>query len=391
MKRFVCIGMCLVCLISFVSAHPGRLAADGGHRDNNNVEGLGYYHYHCGDSYSSHPAHLHSDGICPYNNTVKTTTSAQATTALKTTASTVNQKTAASSTKTTAAITSKATTKRHVSTAKTDPKQSTKSSDLSGTAGPATSVLTLALIVGTIYLLAKKKVGCFGAVIIFFVGIIALSIIVAVVPLLLPILLVVGIVYLIYRVIRSCFPQLDVSSKTTSRIGNYMTKNAEFKNDTPQTLPPAKATEYSHLARAEQIIADCNHILDTTKNISTFVSRYKTLHDTLSSLTATPAKTEMARSEWQQALFYYPDRLRNVIDRAAADAYTLKTPRGQFSRFDRMLTDLDTAYPFNTEIRDAIAVEQMRLREMRDECVLHGNAPDEPVSQDTTQDDHVDF
>lgn len=46
-----------------VSAHSGRTDSSGGHRDNNNVSGLGYYHYHCG----GYPAHLHSGGVCPYS------------------------------------------------------------------------------------------------------------------------------------------------------------------------------------------------------------------------------------------------------------------------------------------------------------------------------------
>lgn len=47
-------------------AHSGRTDANGGHRDNKNVSGLGYYHYHCG----GHPAHLHENGVCPYDTPV---------------------------------------------------------------------------------------------------------------------------------------------------------------------------------------------------------------------------------------------------------------------------------------------------------------------------------
>lgn len=43
------------------SAHSGRTDANGGHRDNNNVSGLGYYHYHHG-----YGPHLHPNGVCPY-------------------------------------------------------------------------------------------------------------------------------------------------------------------------------------------------------------------------------------------------------------------------------------------------------------------------------------
>lgn len=43
-------------------AHSGRTDSRGGHKDNKNKSGLGYYHYHCGGN----PPHLHKDGVCPY-------------------------------------------------------------------------------------------------------------------------------------------------------------------------------------------------------------------------------------------------------------------------------------------------------------------------------------
>ncbi len=48
--------------ISVVFAHSGRTDSNGGHKDKNNVSGLGPYHYHCG----GYPAHLHPNGVCPY-------------------------------------------------------------------------------------------------------------------------------------------------------------------------------------------------------------------------------------------------------------------------------------------------------------------------------------
>ncbi len=45
-----------------VYAHSGRTDSSGGHKDNKNKSGLGSYHYHCG----GHPAHLHTNGVCPY-------------------------------------------------------------------------------------------------------------------------------------------------------------------------------------------------------------------------------------------------------------------------------------------------------------------------------------
>lgn len=46
-----------------VEAHSGRTDSSGGHKDNKNKSGLGYYHYHHG-----YPAHLHKNGVCPYAN-----------------------------------------------------------------------------------------------------------------------------------------------------------------------------------------------------------------------------------------------------------------------------------------------------------------------------------
>lgn len=57
-------------------AHGGRTDGSGGHRDNKNVSGLGYYHYHCG----GYPAHLHENGVCPYKNSSSDSSSTSAST-----------------------------------------------------------------------------------------------------------------------------------------------------------------------------------------------------------------------------------------------------------------------------------------------------------------------
>lgn len=48
---------------TLVEAHSGRTDSQGGHHDYKNKSGLGSYHYHCG----GHPAHLHKNGVCPYD------------------------------------------------------------------------------------------------------------------------------------------------------------------------------------------------------------------------------------------------------------------------------------------------------------------------------------
>lgn len=57
------VGSSIGCNPIVAEAHSGRTDSSGGHRDNKNASGLGSYHYHCG----GYPAHLHTDGICPYS------------------------------------------------------------------------------------------------------------------------------------------------------------------------------------------------------------------------------------------------------------------------------------------------------------------------------------
>ncbi|WP_374045395.1 YHYH domain-containing protein [uncultured Anaerotruncus sp.] len=61
MKKTLCVLLSILLLSLPVSAHSGRTDSAGGHRDNKNASGLGPYHYHHG-----YPAHLHPNGVCPY-------------------------------------------------------------------------------------------------------------------------------------------------------------------------------------------------------------------------------------------------------------------------------------------------------------------------------------
>ena len=55
--------LCLLILLSLNAfAHSGGTDAQGGHKDNKNVSGLGSYHFHHGKG-----PHLHNNGVCPYN------------------------------------------------------------------------------------------------------------------------------------------------------------------------------------------------------------------------------------------------------------------------------------------------------------------------------------
>lgn len=67
MKKWIALLLCLVLLPVTALAHPGDLDTSNGHIDNDNVSGLGSYHYHCGDT----EAHLHVWGMCPYSEAYK--------------------------------------------------------------------------------------------------------------------------------------------------------------------------------------------------------------------------------------------------------------------------------------------------------------------------------
>lgn len=84
MKRMVTFLCALSLVFSMsvgVSAHSGRTDSSGGHRDNKNVSGLGYYHYHHG-----YGPHLHENGKCPYESSsdeVKSSSKSKKTSAKK--------------------------------------------------------------------------------------------------------------------------------------------------------------------------------------------------------------------------------------------------------------------------------------------------------------------
>lgn len=72
-KRLSKIIALLGILLAFpttILAHSGKTDSSGGHKDKNNVSGLGSYHYHCG----GYPAHLHDGGVCPYSGSAKSST-----------------------------------------------------------------------------------------------------------------------------------------------------------------------------------------------------------------------------------------------------------------------------------------------------------------------------
>lgn len=78
-KKTISILLTILTIISIgvnSYAHSGKTDSSGGHKDNNNKSGLGSYHYHCG----GYPAHLHTNGVCPYSSSSTKTTSTVPTT-----------------------------------------------------------------------------------------------------------------------------------------------------------------------------------------------------------------------------------------------------------------------------------------------------------------------
>lgn len=70
LSKILLLSTILLAIPTTLFAHSGRTDSSGGHKDKNNVSGLGSYHYHCG----RHPAHLHEGGICPYSSMQSSTT-----------------------------------------------------------------------------------------------------------------------------------------------------------------------------------------------------------------------------------------------------------------------------------------------------------------------------
>lgn len=72
-KKVIAFVLCFSILLpaNVLSAHSGRTDSSGGHHDYKNASGLGSYHYHCG----GHPAHLHENGVCPYDSSARQSTS----------------------------------------------------------------------------------------------------------------------------------------------------------------------------------------------------------------------------------------------------------------------------------------------------------------------------
>lgn len=80
-----------ICNITF--AHSGKTDSNGGHKDNKNKSGLGSYHYHCG----GYPAHLHTNGVCPYSSNSSTAANKNSKTTSKTSSSSTGSNSSANS------------------------------------------------------------------------------------------------------------------------------------------------------------------------------------------------------------------------------------------------------------------------------------------------------
>lgn len=88
--------MCIAFIYTNSYAHSGRTDSNGGHKDNKNVSGLGSYHYHCGGN----PAHLHTNGVCPYSSGSSSSSSKSSTTSSSSSNGSSISKSTSTSTKT---------------------------------------------------------------------------------------------------------------------------------------------------------------------------------------------------------------------------------------------------------------------------------------------------
>ena len=86
----ICVFSIEICNITF--AHSGKTDSNGGHKDNKNKSGLGSYHYHCG----GYPAHLHTNGVCPYSSNSSTAANKNSKTTSKTSSSSTSSKSSSS-------------------------------------------------------------------------------------------------------------------------------------------------------------------------------------------------------------------------------------------------------------------------------------------------------
>lgn len=87
----LCVLSIAICNITF--AHSGKTDSNGGHKDNKNKSGLGSYHYHCGE----YPAHLHTNGVCPYSSNSSTAANKNSKTTSKTSSSSTGSNSSANS------------------------------------------------------------------------------------------------------------------------------------------------------------------------------------------------------------------------------------------------------------------------------------------------------
>ena len=109
--KLIVTNLVIVFIMLFVTtttyAHSGRTDSNGGHKDKNNVSGLGSYHYHCG----GYPAHLHTNGVCQYKSSSKSSRSSSSSSSTSSSKSSSSKSSTSTSTKsTTTSSTNKTTT-----------------------------------------------------------------------------------------------------------------------------------------------------------------------------------------------------------------------------------------------------------------------------------------
>lgn len=122
----ICVFSIAICNITF--AHSGKTDSNGGHKDNKNKSGLGSYHYHCG----GYPAHLHTNGVCPYSSNSSTAANKNSKTTSKTSSSNTSYNSSANSKSTTTSTVTSQSTSPTYSNSKTQNTIEAQSTDKKG-------------------------------------------------------------------------------------------------------------------------------------------------------------------------------------------------------------------------------------------------------------------
>lgn len=127
---------------------------------------------------------------------------------------------------------------------------------------------------------------------------------------------------------------------------------------------------YLHLASEnyKRIFSDSTNIIDKTKNLETFFSRYNLL---ISAADEAYWRNGIDYRNFKNALIAaFPKSLSNCIDRVIEDAKKLKTPNGRISRLNKNIDILQNARMEGFECSNEF---NMQITRLKDEIISEQN------------------